>query len=104
MLHLNVDGGLRERNRDEVSGHFGRVAGCTVRFIGDASKVDAAYTDADSLILRDAGALLATLCLCAEWLGVSARPLGFLGDEIVQQLGFPASRFVGLGGVQLSGR
>lgn len=102
FLHLNVDVAVRQQNREEVSGLLGRAPGCTLRFIGDASKLKAAYTDPESLLLRDAGALLATLCLCAEWLGVSARPLGFLGDDMARQLGFPAPRFVGLGGVQLS--
>lgn len=90
------------RNRALVQAVIGSVRGCTVRFVADRAKVAAAYEDADSLILRDAGALLATACFYAQWLGLAACPLGFLGSELLDDLGVPTSRFVGVGGVQIS--
>ncbi len=51
----------------------------------------AAYENAGSLILRDAGCLVLTLCLCAEWLDLAACPLGFLGEDMVSPLVFPTS-------------
>jgi hypothetical protein len=66
--------------------------------------VVAVYENADSLILRDAGCLVSTLCLCAEWLDLAACPLGFLGEDMVTPLGFPRPRFRAVGGVQITRR
>jgi hypothetical protein len=54
--------------------------------------------------LRDAGCLVSTLCLCAEWLDLAACPLGFLGEDMVSPLGFPQPRFRAVGGVQITRR
>jgi hypothetical protein len=76
--------------------------GCTVRFIADAGLLFTAYSDAETLLLRDAGVLLAMACLFAEQLGLAACPLGFLGQDLVEPLGFPTDRFLAVGGVQIS--
>jgi hypothetical protein len=44
------------------------------------------YEFSESLIWRDAGCLLATLHMCAEWLGLEFCPLGILGHEVVDAL------------------
>src|SRR3546814_373336 len=93
---------VHQANEREVSAVLGANRGCTVRFIADAIRVSAAYEHPESLILRDAGALLATLCFYAEWLGLAACPLGFLGRELVEELGFPSDKFAAVGGVQIS--
>jgi hypothetical protein len=90
------------KNRAQVHAVIGPVRGCTVRFVADRAKVSTAYEDADSLILRDAGALLTTACFYAQWLGLAACPLGFLGGELLDDIGLSTSRFVGVGGVQIS--
>ena len=89
-------------NRAAVLSVTGSQDGCTLRLIGDRSKLFAAYENAESLLLRDAGALLATICMCAEWLGLSACPLGFLGDAMLPLLELPGERFQGVGGIQIS--
>lgn len=89
-------------NQESVAAVLGASRGCTIRFIFDHSLVEAAYLKPESLLLRDAGALLATTCFVAEWLGLAACPLGFLGEDLVPRLGFPGSRFSGAGGVQIS--
>ena len=89
-------------NRAQLTQMLGTSAGVTIRFVCDRSLVDAAYANPESLILRDAGALLATTALIAEWRGLAACPLGFLGDDFVAMAGLATDRFVGAGGVQIS--
>jgi hypothetical protein len=103
FLALKADNELvHVENRKAVLSVTGAHSGCTLRLVGDHSKVCAAYENADSLVLRDAGAVLATVCLCAEWLGLSACPLGFLGNAMLPLLGLPEERFQGVGGIQIS--
>jgi hypothetical protein len=91
-----------DENRAAVMAVVGAQRGCTLRLIGDRSKLLAAYDNVDSLLLRDAGAIAATICLCAEWLGLCACPLGFLGNALLPLIGFPTDRFQGAGAVQIS--
>ena len=90
---------IRDTNREEVRAVTGADRGCTLRLIGDWAKISAAYENAESLLYRDAGHLSATLGLCAEWLGLCACPLGFLGNAILPLLGLPATHFRGAGAV-----
>ncbi len=89
-------------NADDLVGMVGSSRGCTIRLIGDTAKIKAAYQNHESLLVRDAGCMSATIGLCAEWLGLRACPLGFLGQAIVPALGFPAARFQGIGGLIIS--
>jgi hypothetical protein len=50
--------------------------------LGDLTLVDAAYANPGSLLWRDAGALLATLHLCAASFGLGFCPLGVLGNGL----------------------
>ena len=86
-------------NRDEVRAVAGADCGCTLRLVGDWAKIFSAYENAESLLYRDAGHLSATLGLCAEWLGLCACPLGFLGNAILPILGLPDAHFRGAGAV-----
>lgn len=102
---LDVDSeAIAAKNAAAVAAVVGAHRGCTIRFIADISKVVAVYENADSLVLRDAGCLVSTLCLCAEWLDLAACPLGFLGEDMVTPLGFPRPRFRAVGGVQITRR
>jgi hypothetical protein len=88
-------------NREAVKAVVGADHGCTLRLVGDWAKLSAAYSNAESLLFRDAGCLVATIGLCAVWLGLSTCPLGFLGSSLVAELGFPAERFRGAGAIQI---
>lgn len=90
------------RNSAAVAAVLGSVRGCTLRMVGDWSKLSAAYENAETLLYRDAGCLTATLCLCAEWLDLCACPLGFLGQDMLPLIGFPSDRFHAAGGVQIT--
>lgn len=56
--------------------------------LGDLKLVEAAYESPASLLWRDAGALLATLHLCAASLGLGFCPLGALGEGFLTAI-FP---------------
>lgn len=88
-------------NREEVECLLGRASGCTIRLVADWSKLSAAYENAESLMFRDAGALAATLMLCATWLGLTACPLGVVGQSLVEPLGLPSDRFRAVGAIQI---
>ncbi|MER9288607.1 hypothetical protein NKI66_16300 [Mesorhizobium sp. M0518] len=91
-----------KQNGKDVEAVLGRTAGCTLRLIADTSKVDAAYQHGESLAWRDSGALGATLCLVAEWLGLKSTILGFAGNSYLKTIGFSEDRFLAVGAVQLS--
>lgn len=92
------------QNAQDLSNVVGSKSGCTLRFFADVDKVNAAYESPMSLVLRDAGCLISVICLCAEWLGLSACPLGFLGQNCVEMAKFPTPRFQAVGGVLISAR
>jgi hypothetical protein len=103
LLVLGVEGvRLRHRAADLVAGATGASVGTAILMFADTEKAQAAYVNWESLVLRDAGCLMSTLCLVAEWLDVAACPLGFMGDELAGPMGLPRPRFRGVGGVLLS--
>lgn len=93
---------LTALNAVQVEEMLGRAPGVTARIIMDRSLVAAAYNNPDTLLLRDAGALLAVASMLAEWLGLLACPLGFMGGDFVERLRLPADRFIAAGGFQIS--
>lgn len=95
-------GPLLTANKAQLKQMLGTSVGVTIRFVCDRALVDAAYAHPESLILRDAGALLATVALIAEWQGLMACPLGFLGDDFLSMAGLAGDRLVGAGGIQIS--
>jgi SagB-type dehydrogenase family enzyme len=97
------DGLIRE-NYEKVGQAIGTPFGWTLFFVADVSKTGAAYENPLSIVLRDSGCLIATLCFCAEWLGLSSCPIGSLRQELVDVLGFPAARYAAVGAVQISKR
>lgn len=54
--------------------------------VADSTALDAFYTNAESLLWRDAGALMATLHLCATAYRLAFCPAGILGRELIQAL------------------
>lgn len=90
-------------NDADVTALLGRGTGCSLRFIGDLAKAQAAYTAPETLLLREAGGLGATIGLCAEWLNLRACPLGTLGIGLLAILGDAQGRLVGVGGIQITG-
>lgn len=92
-----------ETNQRDVVEMTGATSGCTLRLIADFQKVGAAYHNPESLIWCDAGAIIATLCLVAEWLNLDCVPLGLAGSLHLPRLGYPRDRFIGTGAVHIGG-
>lgn len=67
-----------------------------IALIAEPGKSYAKYHHAASLIWRDAGALLGTLSIAAEALGMHFCPLGITGEPWVSEL-CPAGRLAGVG-------
>jgi Nitroreductase family len=61
--------------------------GSSVVVVADVARPHAAYSNAESLIWRDVGALLQTLGLVCEAYRLAFCPLGLLGRELVETLG-----------------
>lgn len=102
-MNLDVDQNtIVATNTADVAAVVNNPHGYTLRLIADIEKTGAAYENPITLVFRDVGCLIGTLCLCAEWLGLTACPLGFLGQSMVTALGFPEPRFHAVGGVQVS--
>lgn len=57
--------------------------------LADAARVEAAYENPNSLLWRDAGALLQTLFLTSTAFRLAFCPLGILGHEIIRALALP---------------
>lgn len=94
--------GVVDMNDAEVEVLVGRRGGCTLRLIADLEKASAAYHRPESLLLRDAGCLMATVALCADWSGLEACLLGALGSAIVTELKFPDHQYAGVGAIQIT--
>lgn len=79
-------------------------AGITLQFVADWLRLNTLYANASSLLWRDAGALLTTVCLVAEAANVASTPLGC--ESFIRGL-MPSDepeRWRPCGGVHLSGR
>ncbi len=85
-------------NRESISTILGRSRGTTIQFAADRALLDACYDNASSILWRDAGALVATMCLVATALGIAACPVGRVGDDVVDAAGVMEG-FVGAGAV-----
>lgn len=85
-------------NRESISTILGHGQGTTVQFAADRALLDACYDNAGSILWRDAGALVATMCLVATALGIAACPVGRVGNDVVDAAGVKEG-FVGAGAV-----
>jgi SagB-type dehydrogenase family enzyme len=55
-------------------------------YVGDTTRISAKYENAESLLWRDAGAIIATQSLVAEYLGYSFCPIGLTGGTEAKNL------------------
>lgn len=99
-----IDAGAHDANARMILSTIGAAAGCTLRLIGDYAKVSAAYHHPESLLWRDAGVIVAGLCMTAEWMGLASIPIGLIGSAHLPGIGFPSDRFIGLGAVQVGAK
>lgn len=100
----HIPAALHRNNRRLVNRVVGPCEGTTLRFVADMSKLEAAYTHTESLLLREVGCLMGVLALSAEAMGLTCCSLGFLDENIAMHLGWPRPRFRGIGGLQIGER
>ncbi|WP_408871851.1 nitroreductase family protein [Gluconacetobacter aggeris] len=94
---------VRRANEASVSELTGAKAGTTVQIVADPTRTGAGYENSESLLVRDAGALSATICLVATALGLTSCAMGRTGTEICRRAGL-WEPFIGLGAVHVGSR
>lgn len=98
---IPMSSAAKKANADSICQIIGDVPGVTIQLAADSDLVAACYNNPISLIWRDAGALVATICLVATALKLAAVPVGRLGTDIVESAGMPFG-FIGVGAVHIS--
>ena len=81
LTPLLISEQTRSEIRDELSPVIDIQNGIAVRFIAEPGKTSAKYVNADSLIWRDAGALVGQMALVAEALACNFCPMGITGHD-----------------------
>jgi hypothetical protein len=92
-----------DANRESIRNILGEVGGTTIQMAADQALLEGCYEHSNSLMWRDAGALIATICLVATALGLVATAVGRVGDTIVRKSGMPDA-FVGVGAVHVGAK
>ena len=67
-------------------------------FVAEWGKTASRYTQHESLVWRDAGALLQQFSLAASALRLNCVPMGYTGDALARALFGDDERFCGVGG------
>jgi nitroreductase len=86
LEELNVSAELRTSWISKCKNVLPAAKGEFISLIADMARPMAAYDKSESLVWRDAGALLQTLALAAESYGLGFCPLGILGGEVIAAL------------------
>lgn len=73
-------------------------------FVAEFAKTLSKYKNGESLVWRDAGALLATVCLVSEALQLNCCPIGITGEPFISAALNSSARVVGVGGCLVGGR
>lgn len=92
-----------ETLRRETSVMVEPQQGTVLLFVADHARNSARYERGESLVWRDAGALVATVSFVAEALNLNSCALGFTGDDMVRRM-FTSERLGGAGGVIVGSR
>ncbi|MCW3847388.1 hypothetical protein OF829_09050 [Sphingomonas sp. LB-2] len=95
-----IDAEALEINRASLAEMLDCGTGTTLQLACDVDLLEACYSNAGSLLWREAGALSATICQVATGLGLTSVMLGRTGDGILRAAGIDR-RLVGAGAVQV---
>ena len=82
---------------EQVEILFPQSRGCILTLLADHGKLNAKYLNWETLALRDAGAILATLGICAAGIGMGYCIGGILGNELIAADVFPEGHRVPVG-------
>jgi hypothetical protein len=94
----------RDGHRQVVADLCGSTEGISLQFVADWQRLSTLYHNASSLLWRDAGALLMTICLVAEAMNVACTPLGRQSFIRGVTPSNDPERWRSCGGVHLTGR
>lgn len=83
---VELRGASATEARREAADIFAAPDACLLLFAAEPGLTGAKYSEADSLVWRDAGALQGLLCLAAEALGLGSCLLGSTGDRHARSL------------------
>ena len=82
-------------------GHFEKVlpaAGATaIVLVGDVARISSFYENPESLLFRDAGALLQSLAVSSTAFDIGFCPMGILGGELLDALGMKVEEVTPVG-------
>lgn len=101
LASANMEEALRA-NRKSVGEICAASTGTTLQFVADVERAEAAYENGESLVWRDAGALLAVIALVADALGFAATPLGRVGETVIRAAGLPKPRWRAVGAIHIT--
>lgn len=83
--------------RNKLDTIFPNSDGVSIVFLADSSRYHSKYENWETLALRDSGALLGIMSLCAQRLGLGFCIAGMLGNEISNLYPFQISGRIGMG-------
>ncbi len=104
MRLTGVEAAAQKRLRDVAVTAAGGKGGVILWFAAQFARTRAFYEQADSLVWRDAGALVATVALLAETLDLACCPLGVTGEPLLSQVLGSDDAVVGAGGCMIGAR
>lgn len=87
-----------------AKGCTGTEAGVVMWHVAQPARTEARYIHAESLVWRDAGALVATTAIVCEAMGLACTPLGATGEPWLSAVLASDGRVVGVGGCVVGSR
>ncbi|MCQ1779400.1 nitroreductase family protein [Neorhizobium galegae] len=83
--------------QDECREVLPHVDGCLVALIADNRDISRLYSNHQSLLWRDAGAVIQGMAFVAEAVGLAMCPMGILGGDAISALLDPTDDFLAVG-------
>lgn len=90
--------------RDELGHAIDVGPAQVIWFAADCELMFSRYENGESLIWRDAGALVSTICFVAEALGLAYCPIGLTGEPFISSMLGTLGRISGVGGIIVGSR
>jgi len=82
-----------------------RVGQATILwFAADFDLMLGSYANGESLVWRDVGALISTICFVVEAMGLGCCPIGFTGEPFISNMLNSRGRVAGVGGIIVGSR
>ena len=99
LQHLGITSDLIDSLQQHLNESIKIGMGTVLWFIAHPTRTEAKYENAQSLIWRDAGALVHSIQIACATLGYNSCPVGTLGDPFLSNLFTTDARIFGVGGI-----